>query len=108
MRESYDFSKAERNPYANRLKKQITIRVDVEVLDYFRELSRQLGIPYQTVMNLYLRDCASSKLRPPMNWNAEPELPRGRQIESDTKAGKLDSLADRALRDHAAGRSTKL
>ena len=78
MKQSYDFSKAERNPYANRLKKQITIRVDVDVLGYFGALSQQLGIPYQTLMNLYLRDCAVSKLQPALHWAVEEDSPRGK------------------------------
>jgi len=92
MRESYDFSHAERNPYANRLKKQITIRLDVEALDYFRTLSRQLGIPYQTLINLYLRDCASSKLRPPLNWAEEAGVPSdGGAAEPDAAGGRVRS-----------------
>ena len=93
MRESYDFSQADRNPYANRLKKQITIRLDVEALEYFHALSRQLGIPYQTLINLYLRDCASSKLRPPLSWAAEAGLPSGADAaEPDAARGREPSL----------------
>jgi uncharacterized protein (DUF4415 family) len=68
MRKSYDFSTARRNPYAKRLKKQITIRLDVQTLDYFRTLSEELGIPYQTLINLYLQDCASAGKRPSTTW----------------------------------------
>jgi predicted DNA binding CopG/RHH family protein len=68
MRDHYDFSSARRNPYAKRLKKQITIRLDVQTLDYFKELSRELGIPYQTLINLYLQDCASAGKRPSTTW----------------------------------------
>lgn len=64
MRATYDFSKAVRNPYAKRLKRQLTIRLDTETINYFRELSEELGIPYQTLMNMYLRDCAETKRRP--------------------------------------------
>ncbi len=74
MKTSYDFSGATRNPYANRLKKQITIRIDVGVLDYFKELSQELGIPYQTLINLHLRDCSSSRKRPTLDWVAESDL----------------------------------
>ena len=56
MRKEYDFSKAKKNPYAKRLKKQITIRVDEPTIGYFKDLSEELGIPYQTLINLYLRD----------------------------------------------------
>jgi len=68
MRNKYDFSKARRNPYAKRLKKQITIRLDEETLDYFRELSAETEIPYQTLINLYLGECARSRKRPSMRW----------------------------------------
>jgi predicted DNA binding CopG/RHH family protein len=68
MRKTYDFSKAVPNPYAKRLKKQITIRLDVQTLDYFKELSDELGIPYQTLINLYLQDCAASGKRPSTTW----------------------------------------
>ena len=64
MKKSYDFSNAVKNPYAKRLKKQLTIRVDVETLGYFQELSRELAIPYQTLMTMYLRDCAATRRRP--------------------------------------------
>ncbi len=70
MRKEYDFSKARKNPYAKRLKKQITIRLDDPTIDYFKNLSEELGIPYQTLINLYLRDCASRKRKLSMNWRA--------------------------------------
>jgi predicted DNA binding CopG/RHH family protein len=68
MRKKYDFSKAKRNPYAKRLKKQITIRLDEETLEYFRELSEETEIPYQTLINLYLGECARNRKRPSMRW----------------------------------------
>jgi predicted DNA binding CopG/RHH family protein len=68
MRDHYDFSSARRNPYAKRSKKQITIRLDVQTLDYFKELSRELGIPFQALINLYLQDCASAGKRPSTTW----------------------------------------
>jgi hypothetical protein len=64
MKKSYDFSKAVRNPYAKRLKKQLTIRLDPDTIDYFQGLSRELSLPYQTLMNMYLRDCAATQRRP--------------------------------------------
>ena len=70
MKKSYDFSKAKRNPYAKRLKRQITIRIDSPTLDYFRGLSEELGIPYQTLINLYLSECARAEKRPSMKWKA--------------------------------------
>ncbi len=57
MKEQYDFSTAKKNPYAKLLKKQITINISVEVLDYFKKMSEETGIPYQNLINLYLMDC---------------------------------------------------
>jgi predicted DNA binding CopG/RHH family protein len=68
MRKSYDFSEARPNPYAKRLKKQVTIRLDFQTLEYFKELSGELGIPYQTLINHFLQDCASTGRRPSMRW----------------------------------------
>ncbi|MDJ0765216.1 MAG: CopG family antitoxin [Myxococcota bacterium] len=61
MKREYDFSKGKRNPNAKRLKKQITIRIDEPSLTYFQELANEMGIPYQSLINLYLRDCMSKK-----------------------------------------------
>lgn len=61
MKEEYDFSNARKNPYANKLKKQITINIDTDTIDYFKEQSKFSGIPYQTLINLYLSDCAEQK-----------------------------------------------
>ena len=68
MRKRYDFSKARRNPYARRLKKQVTIRLDEDTLEYFRTLAKELDIGYQTLINLYLRDCAETKKKLSMRW----------------------------------------
>lgn len=68
MRESYDFSKGKANPYAKRLKKQITIRIDESAVDYFKALSEELGVPYQSLINLYLRDCADSHRKLNLSW----------------------------------------
>ncbi|MCH7602756.1 MAG: BrnA antitoxin family protein [Planctomycetes bacterium] len=70
MRKKYDFSKAKSNPYAKRLKKQITIRLETQTLEYFKKLAEEAGIPYQTLINLYLRDCASSKKKLSMRWKS--------------------------------------
>lgn len=70
MRKQYDFSKAKRNPYAKRLKKQITIRLDQPTIEYFKNLSDELGIAYQTLINLYLRDCAVSERKLSMRWKS--------------------------------------
>ena len=70
MRKRYDFSKAKRNPYAKDLKQQITIRLDRGTIAYFKQLSGETGIPYQTLINLYLRDCAASGKRLSLRWLA--------------------------------------
>ena len=70
MRDKYDFSKGKRNPYAKRLKKQITIRLDEETLEYFKDLAEDTEIPYQTLINLYLRECAKTKKKPGLKWKA--------------------------------------
>jgi predicted DNA binding CopG/RHH family protein len=70
MRKKYDFSKGKRNPYAKKLKKQITIRLDDETLEYFKSLSAETEIPYQTLINLYLGECARTKKKPSMRWKA--------------------------------------
>ena len=70
MKKEYDFSKMKgrKNPYAKRLKKQVTIRLGVDVLEYFKELAKETGIPYQNLINLYLRDCVASGKRPLLKW----------------------------------------
>jgi uncharacterized protein (DUF4415 family) len=68
MRKHYDFSKARRNPYAKRLKRQITIRIDRDTLAYFQQLARESAIPYQTLINMYLRDCAAQRKQLRLNW----------------------------------------
>jgi uncharacterized protein (DUF4415 family) len=70
MRKNYDFSKAKRNPYARRLKKQVTIRLDLDTIQYFRDLAVETGIPYQTLINLYLRDCRSNGRKLSNTWRA--------------------------------------
>lgn len=68
MKEEYDFSKARKNPYSNKLKKQITINIDTDTIDYFKSQSAFSGIPYQTLINLYLSDCAEQKKQLQINW----------------------------------------
>jgi predicted DNA binding CopG/RHH family protein len=68
MREEYDFSKARKNPYATQLKKSVTIRLDEDSISYFKNLSDEMGIPYQSLINLYLRDCASSRKKLSIAW----------------------------------------
>jgi uncharacterized protein (DUF4415 family) len=71
MRKHYDFSRAKKNPYAKRLKRQVTIRLDEITIDYFRKLAEETGIPYQTLINLYLRECAASERRPSLSWTSD-------------------------------------
>ena len=70
MRKEYDLSKmkSRKNPYAKRLKKQITIRLDPDTIEYFKELSRETGLPYQNLINLYLKDCAAHHKKLKLQW----------------------------------------
>ena len=71
MKKHYDFSKARPNPYARRLKKSVTIRLDQDALEYFQALADETGIAYQTLINLYLRDCAVSKKKLRLHWKPD-------------------------------------
>jgi len=73
MKKEYDFSKMKgrKNPYAKKLKKQITIRLGVDVIDYFKDLARETGIPYQNLINIYLRDCVDEGKKPVLSWQSE-------------------------------------
>jgi hypothetical protein len=68
MRKEYDFSKSRQNPYVSQLKKQITIRLDEDAITYFKGISEEVGIPYQSLINLYLRDCATSHRKLNLSW----------------------------------------
>jgi predicted DNA binding CopG/RHH family protein len=68
MRKEYDFSTARKNPYAAQLKKQITIRLDEESITYFKTISEDVGIPYQSLINLYLKECAASGKKLNLAW----------------------------------------
>ena len=68
MKEEYAFSNAVKNPYAKKLKKQITINIDSEAIDYFKTQAASTGIPYQTLINLYLMDCANTHRKINLNW----------------------------------------
>jgi uncharacterized protein (DUF4415 family) len=70
MRKHYDFSKARPSPYARLLKKPVTIRLDTVTVEYFKDLAKDAEIPYQTLINLYLRDCAATKRRLDLKWRA--------------------------------------
>jgi len=68
MRERYDFSDSVPNPYAKRMKQQITIRIDQDTVDYFKSMAEEKGIPYQSLINRYLRDCATQHKRLDLTW----------------------------------------
>ena len=68
MRKEYDFSNSIKNPYAKKLKKQISIKIEVETIEYFKKLSAKVGIPYQNLINSYLTDCANKKIEPNLSW----------------------------------------
>jgi uncharacterized protein (DUF4415 family) len=70
MRQEYDFAnmKSRRNPYAKGLKKQVTLRLGVDVIEYFKNLAQETGIPYQNLINLYLRECAHGRKKPTLSW----------------------------------------
>ena len=61
MRDDYDFSNGIKNPYADKLKKQITIRLDDEVVNYFKNMAEETGMLYQSIINYYLKDCVKEK-----------------------------------------------
>ncbi|MDT0619383.1 BrnA antitoxin family protein [Salinisphaera sp. P385] len=70
MKQEYDFANMPRrkNPYAPKLKRQVTIRMREDVIDYFKSMAEDTGIPYQSLINLYLRDCAASGRKPDLSW----------------------------------------
>lgn len=68
MRKNYDFSNSVKNPYADKVKKQITIRLDENTIGYFKNMSEEVGIPYQNLINLYLRDCAGKNRKLNLDW----------------------------------------
>jgi predicted DNA binding CopG/RHH family protein len=70
MRKEYDFSKAKQNPYTKQLKKQITIRLDNTTINYFKNLSSEYGMPYQNLINIYLRECALLHKKLHIKWAA--------------------------------------
>ncbi len=68
MLKHYDFSKSVKNPYVKKLKKQITIRVENDTIDYFKRIAAETDIPYQKLINLFLRDCAEHNKTPEIQW----------------------------------------
>ncbi len=75
MRREYDFSEANRNPYAKKLRRAVTIRMATDTIFYFKKLSQSTGMPYQTLINLYLQDCAATGRKLRLKW-AAPARPR--------------------------------
>jgi uncharacterized protein (DUF4415 family) len=71
MRKEYDFSKmkSRRNQYASKLKRPVTIRMGDDVVSYFKKLSEETGIPYQSLINLNLRDCMAHGRKPDLSWH---------------------------------------
>ncbi len=74
MKAEYDFSemKSRKNPYASRLKKQVTIRMGEDVIEYFKKMAEETGIPYQSLINLYLRDCVAQQRKIDLTWAKKP------------------------------------
>jgi len=68
MREEYNFKKSIKNPYAKKLKKPISIRLDEQTIEYFKSMAEETGIPYQNLINLYLRDCAENHKKLKIKW----------------------------------------
>ncbi len=68
MKKEYDFTDGIKNPYAKKLRKQVTINLDIDVIDYFKKESAECGIPYQTLINLYLLDCVHKNKKPNIIW----------------------------------------
>jgi predicted DNA binding CopG/RHH family protein len=68
MKKEYNFSNSVKNPYIKKLKKQITIRLENDTIEYFKKLASETDIPYQNLINLYLRNCAQNELKPSIDW----------------------------------------
>ena len=74
MKKEYDLSKmkSRKNPYASRLKKPVTMRLSEDVIDYFKAMAEDAGVPYQSLINLYLRDCVAQHRKVDISWQASP------------------------------------
>ena len=68
MKKEYDFSKSIKNPYVKNLKKQVTIRIDDDIISYFKAMAEEVGLPYQNLINLYLKECANSHRKLSLAW----------------------------------------
>jgi uncharacterized protein (DUF4415 family) len=69
MRKEYDFAKSRKNPFSRLQKRQVTIRLEVETIDYFKTLARDAGLSYQNLINLYLRECVHARKKPALRWD---------------------------------------
>jgi uncharacterized protein (DUF4415 family) len=71
MKAEYDLAnmRSRKNPYAKQLKKQLTIRMGVDIIDYFKQMASETGVPYQNLINLYLRDCVRSHRKLQIKWS---------------------------------------
>lgn len=74
MKAEYDLSKmkSRKNPYANKLKKPVTMRLSEDVIGYFKQMAEEAGVPYQSLINLYLRDCVAQHRKIDISWQAKP------------------------------------
>ena len=68
MKKEYNFAQAKPNPYAAKLRRQISIRLNVDTISYFKQTAQEIGIPYQKLMNMYLTACATRRLKPSIRW----------------------------------------
>ena len=74
MKTEYDLSqmKSRKNPYASKLKKPVTMRLSEDVIVYFKKMAEEAGVPYQSLINLYLRDCVAQHRKIDITWPAKP------------------------------------
>lgn len=72
MRDEYNLQSGVRNPYLKNIKKSVTIRLDDEVIVYFKNLAVEKGVPYQSLINLYLKDCVQQCREPSLSWESTP------------------------------------
>ena len=96
MREEYDFSNAVKNPYVGKLKQQITIRLDEQVIDYFKKMSEETGMPYQNIINYYLLDCVKEKKHMEVAFTKQKHItqfskPTGSQAACGTTSCYVDA-----------------
>lgn len=71
MKKQYSFEKGQKNPYSEQLKKKVTLNLSEEVLDYFKQLSEETSVPYQTLINFYLLDCVKNKKKMDISFDKD-------------------------------------